>query len=57
MNYKSARDGIAGALIALILVFVVYSAWQGFTNDYRNSFEPYTKNALKQISILVNIFG
>ncbi len=56
MNSKSVKDGLAGALIALILVFLAHQVWYGLNHDYRNSFEPYTKNALKQISILVNMY-
>ena len=56
MDSKSLRDGLAGALIALIIVFLVYSVWQGLSHDFRNSFEIKVKNDLKQISILINLY-
>ena len=56
MNSKSIKDGIAGALITLILVFFISQLWNGLNYDHRNSFELKTANDLKQISLLTHMY-
>ena len=56
MNAKEIKYGTAGALITLLIISLFYMVWRGISHDYRNSYEHFICQNLKQINLACSMY-